>query len=787
MHIRSIIASLGSLFMASAVLSQQNPEGLAKPGTAKVIDVFQPLAPRADKLGGLLGDRYSRSESSRLLKVNEEELLAGFRKKPGKQAWIGEHVGKWLHAASLAYAGTGDPALREKLDRVAAALIATQGPDGYLGTYVPEKRFGLYPDADWDVWVHKYDLLGLLTYYQYTGNKAALGACRRVGDLLANTFGPGKKSILSAGTHMGMASTSVLEPMVLLYRATADPRYLAFAKYIVWAWDEPGGPRIISTLMKEKSVRKTANAKAYEMLSNLNGLCELYRATHDLTYIEPVLIAWGDIVEHRLYITGTGSSHEHWQDEFHLPNGPGADLGETCVTVSWEQLNLQLLRLFGKAQFADQIERSVYNHLLGAQKPTADAWCYYTPLSGTKPYGSETNCCLSSGPRGVALLPTLAVMAAKDGPVVNLFTNASATVPLAKGTVEVVQNTDFPLMDSSRVTLMINPRAGASEFTVRIRKPQWCVGIGVSVNDKPFFTKDFERVGVGSDGFLPLHRTWTAGDRISVSFTIPIVVVLGDHENDGRAAVMSGPLVLAADSEHNPNVPALNRLAFKADSVASLKLRRVNNASIAGEPVWETEGVIRSGGETKTVPLRLVPFYAAGQKGGRYEVWIHRASSAPAIGTSLFSQADEKRSRNGNQPGSIVDDDPGTYVVTFDGTKHDEDWYEVSLGAPVEINRVVFAHGHCFHDGGWFDTSVGKPTVLVRKEPNGPWEKIAELDGYPAAMATYTAGLTDGQMFTARFPAVKVAAVRVTGKPACGDNDKQAFSSCGELQACLDK
>ena len=28
--------------------------------------------------------------------MDEEELLAGFRHKPGKQAWIGEHVGpRW--------------------------------------------------------------------------------------------------------------------------------------------------------------------------------------------------------------------------------------------------------------------------------------------------------------------------------------------------------------------------------------------------------------------------------------------------------------------------------------------------------------------------------------------------------------------------------------------------------------------------------------------------------------------------------------------------------------------
>ena len=54
-------------------------------------------------------------------------------------------------------------------------------------------------------------------------------------DLLIATF-PGKKSILAAGTHVGMAATSVLEPVVLLYRFTGDKRYLEFAKYIVKSW-----------------------------------------------------------------------------------------------------------------------------------------------------------------------------------------------------------------------------------------------------------------------------------------------------------------------------------------------------------------------------------------------------------------------------------------------------------------------------------------------------------------------------------------------------------------------
>ena len=81
------------------------------------------------------------------------------------------------------------------------------------------------------------------------------------------------------------------------------------------------------------------------MLSNLVGLCELARATGDRKLLEPVTNAWNDIVENRLYITGSASAGEHFQDDHALPTQVGANICETCVTTTWIQLNLQLLRL----------------------------------------------------------------------------------------------------------------------------------------------------------------------------------------------------------------------------------------------------------------------------------------------------------------------------------------------------------------------------------------------------------------------------------------------------------
>jgi hypothetical protein len=264
---------------------------------------------------------------------------------------------------------------------------------------------------------------------------------------------------------------------------------------------------------------------------------------------------------------------------------------------------------------------------------------------------------------------------------------------------------------------------------------------------------------------------------------MPAKLNLGDHENAGRAAVQWGPLVLAADTEHNPGLPSLMRVAFAADKPSELKLTRVPSASIAGEPVWETTGMVARANEGTNVTLRLTPFYAAGQNGGKFAVWIPRASGAPVVGASVFSQAEERRSRQGNQPGSIVDDDLASYAVTFDNTRREEDWYEVSVGTPLEIDRVTFTHGHCFHDGGWFDASVGKPRVQVRKEAGGPWVDVGPMADYPATTASDSKGLKDGQSFTVTFSPMMVYAVRDVGKPASGDNSRQAFSSCAELQA----
>ncbi len=725
-------------------------------------------------LTGWVGSRIAANESNRLVKMDPARLLEGYRKRPGRQTWDGEHVGKWLHAATLAWVNTGDPALRTKLDETVAELCKCQLADGYLGTYLEKDRW-----IEWDVWAHKYNLIGLITYMRYTGNMAPLPTCRRMADLLCQTFGdqPGQRDIIQAGHHVGMAPTSVLEPMVLLYRLTGETRYLDFCKYILRAWEQPNGPHIVSRLLDGKRVDKVGNGKAYEMLSCLNGALEYYRTVGgDRQILDACLNAWQDIVDKRLYLTGAASYGELFHDDYDLPNV--ANVGETCVTTTWLQFNAQLLRLTGEARFAEQLEKVVLNQLLGAQRPDCAAWGYYVQMEGKKPYSDslDGHCCLSSGPRGVALIPTFSASTDADGVVVNLYDAGTARLTLRDGTqVSLTTATRYP--SDGRVEITVSPLVSKA-FAVKVRIPAWCRSASLAVNGSKLVAKP------AADGYVAIRRTWTAGDKIELNFPLEPRVIIGDHLNQGKVALQYGPLVLCADEALLPDgVKNLTGITIANPDLAVLAV--TPETAPDRLKTWPDAQVFRiKAQDRKTgapVEVRLIPFADAGGTGTGYKVWLPLPRQPSG---NLLLDGLETRSRLGNQPGSIIDEELQSPLVTFDNQPFKEDWFAVRLDAPIAIRRVVFRHGKNFHDGGWFDASAGKPKVQIQREKDGPWETIGELRDYPATTATSNANLEFGQAFTLKLASpVKVLAVRVIGVPSCGDNPKQNFSSCAELQA----
>jgi len=617
---RFLLALVVSVVTASTQLGQTGGQTVAQnevqPSRA-VADRFLLAEPGAVQLQGFLGERCQKNERARLLTKNEDELLGGFQQRPGKQAWVGEHVGKWLHASTLAWAYTEDPALKAKLDRIAKELVAAQKTDGYLGTYADGQHWAMGKDQQWDVWIHKYDLIGLVTYATYTNNQAALDAARKIGDLLITTFGKdGKLDINERSTHAGMASGSALEPMVLLYRATRDERYLDFARFIAAKWEEAKGPKLISALAGQKPVRQIADAKAYEMMSCLVGLCELYRATGDAKYLTPAVNAWNDIAANQLLLTGSGSSREHWTESRQFLSDAKDNIAETCVTVTWIQLTQQLLRLTGQARYGDELEKTFYNHLAAAQRPDGAEWDYFTALNGKKPYKSEQNCCTSSGPRGWAMLPTFAFMTSDDGIVVNFFTPSIASLKVGGETVVVKQKTAYPVDGRVEITVSV-PKP--MKFALRVRVPAWSAVAGFKTKPGEYYT---------------LRQTWSRTQTITLDFAIPTRIVPGEGSASGKLAIVRGPQVLAVDEQYNPEISSLSSVGLTGKA-PQLKTS-VSYRDADGLPVYETQAVITQDTERlragNHVTLRLVPFASAGASGSQFAVWFQQSRSGTASG-----------------------------------------------------------------------------------------------------------------------------------------------------------
>ena len=139
----------------------------------------------------------------------------------------------------------------------------------------------------------------------------------------------------------------------------------------------------------------------------------------------------------------------------------------------------------------------------------------------------------------------------------------------------------------------------------------------------------------------------------------------------------------------------------------------------------------------------------------------------------------ENQSRIGNVKGSLI---KGTLITTYDASKEEQDWYAITLAKPSTVGWVIFTHGKWWQNGGWFDASQGKPQVQAQTVKDGPWATVGELSDYPATTATDPQPLHDGSAGTRSTctldKPVTALAVRVIGKPACGNDPKQSFSSC---------
>jgi len=511
------------------------------------------------KLKGYIGKRLDMMIDKHVCGTDIDYITAVFQEKTETKGWWQtEFWGKFMHSAVPYQKYTGDAALKAKIDHGIDVLLSTQEPSGYIGNYPDELRCG----EGWDVWGMKYTMMGLMHYYDLTGSEKALAACRRVCDYVIAELGPGGRrgrELWQTGNWSGFASSSILEPVMWLYRRTKDGKYLDFAKFLVKGMEEPAeGPRLIDLALKGISVAdrnghgnspetnggyvmKHNRWKAYEMMSCYQGMLELYEVTGRKELLAAAIATGEDIVKEEINLAGGCASSEAWFHGARKQHVAHEHPQETCVTTTWMRFCEKLLALTGDPKWADELERTFYNAYLAAMHPSGAEFEAYTPLSGSRWHGMHhcfmhTDCCTSNGPRGFLcfLKEFFRVMA--DCAVFNYYSSAvvSGVHPGTGKKIAFDMYSIYPRQDYVRI---VSHTEGVGAFPLKLRIPGWAAAPSVKLNGQAI-------EGVKAGAYFTLAHEWKLGDIVEIRFGMPVVA----HRIDNWVAFTRGPVLLARDS-----------------------------------------------------------------------------------------------------------------------------------------------------------------------------------------------------------------------------------------------
>lgn len=219
---------------------------------------------------------------------------------------------------------------------------------------------------------------------------------------------------------------------------------------------------------------------------------------------------------------------------------------ETCQVVEHAFTLEQLVRIWGSAAHADELELVAFNALAAANDPRMRAHQYHQQpnqvlvsfaqrrwtFSGddANVFGFEPHygCCTANLHQGWPKFAASLWMRHDRG--LTAVSYAPCTVEDDDLAFDV--ETAYPFEETVRIRIR---RAGDAPVALRLRVPGWCA--------EPRIAVDGEEVpAAASDGYVVLDSAWRAGQTIEL--TLPMSVRLVERDR-GALGVRLGPLVLA--------------------------------------------------------------------------------------------------------------------------------------------------------------------------------------------------------------------------------------------------
>ncbi|MEU6408074.1 beta-L-arabinofuranosidase domain-containing protein [Microbispora sp. NPDC046933] len=555
-------------------------------------------------------------------------------------------VHKTLEAAAWELGtSSGDGALRSFVEDTTALLARAQQADGYLNSYFTVAA----PDERWRKpdWSHELYCAGHLFQAAVaaarTGVSPGLVAvAQRFADLLVERFGPG-------GVEEVCGHPEIETALAELYRLTGRRPYLDLARRFL---DLRGrgllghgrfGPAYYQDHVPVREAREVTG-HSVRQLYLLAGMVDVAVETGDLALLDAAERLWADAFHRRTYVTGAhGSRHreEAYGDPYELP--PDRAYGETCAAIASFQWNWRLLLATGRARYADEMERVLYNAFAAAVSSDGRHFFYSNPLqvrTGHASSGEEATasrlpwyscaCCPPNIARLMASLHGYLATADDEGVQIHLYASGSVNAEVAGAAARVDLRTGYPWHGRIELTVTSETR---TPWTLALRVPSWCDAYKVLIDGGPVMAP-------AKDGYVRLTRAWAPGTTVVLDLEMPVRQVTAHPRVDavrGCVALARGPLVYCLEQADLPPGTVLEdvRLDPAAEMTAAHRedLPDIPVVITAGGLVAHAGDSLYTAGarrERTGTPLTLtaVPYFLWGNRSeGPMRVWIPVAAT----------------------------------------------------------------------------------------------------------------------------------------------------------------
>ena len=565
----------------------------------------------------VLNDRQEGASLSYCIKNfrTAAQFISGGGKEKGRQQGMvfqDSDAVKWLEAVAYSLAGKPDPELEETADEVISLIGKAQEKDGYFNTFFTLNR----PEDKWQNLTEGHELYcaghlieAAVAYFETTGKKPLLDIACKFADLICMTFGPKDEQMHGYPGH-----PEIELALVKLYRVTNKKQYLETAKYFI---DTRGGqpnyfleekkrpgfkhifgesfgfePKYFQSHLPVRE-QDTAEGHAVRALYLYCAMADLAEEYNDESLLNQCKILWDNIVQKRMYVTGSVGSSGHLERftvDYDLPND--ANYSETCASIALAMFGQRMAKITGDASYFDIVELALYNSVRSGISLDGEKYFYVNPMevwpevcidhvskSHVKPVRQkwfDCACCPTNVARTLTSLGQYIYFLEGDELFINLFIQNETSFDVNGKKVSVFMTTDYPKTGIVKIKVKTD-----DPLSLNIRIPSFAEEFSAGVNgiqlfeddedDKPWeviSSPDSDITCEKKKNYLRMANV-KSGDEITISFFVKPRIIYANpkvHYNCGKIAIARGPEIFCLEECDNSE----NLSAFSIDTSVPL-------------------------------------------------------------------------------------------------------------------------------------------------------------------------------------------------------------------------